>query len=637
MSLNGFMGKVTKSAPSDRAREGRFRQLFDSAADAIFLLSVDGRVLEANREACDRLGYSCDDLRGLTPRDFIPADSARGLPERLQRIRKDGRAVFESAHICRDGTVMPVEINASVIEFEGQPALLSIARDITERKRAENELRHSEQRLRTVIDHAPLVLWALDEKGIFTFSEGRGLAALGMEPGQLVGLSLFDVYADHASIVADGRRVLSGESFHSQAVVDGTSFDVHYRPILDDAGKVAGAIGVATDVTEQIHLEARLRQSQKMEAVGQLAGGVAHDFNNILQAIRGYTEIVLEYMDPSSPEHGYLQVVRQASNRAVTLIRQMLAFSRTQRLNEERLVLDEVIHGLTKMLQRLIGEHIDLEVRTSGVETCIEADPGQIEQVLMNLCVNSRDAMRGGGRLTVSSRPVRLDEEFVERKPWARIGDFVQLTVSDTGEGIAEEIRDRIFEPFFTTKDVGEGTGLGLATVYAIVKRHDGMIDVESEVGLGTTFRLYFPRVESATASAPEPAIPARPPGGTETILLAEDEELVRGWTVEVLEAAGYSVIAARDGEEAIELFGEDPDRIDLALLDVVMPKRSGRAVHGAIHARRPDVPVLFTSGYSYRLLESEQLPADEPKLLQKPYRAEDLLKRLRELLDPSA
>jgi len=734
-------------------RTRRFHALFDSAADAIFLQGTDGRVLEANREACERYGYTLEEFRELDPDEILAPEFRRPFPDRIESVQRDQSGVFESVHRARDGTPLPIEANVQMVDFDGEPAVLAVCRDITARKRsqerlrllehsiehspdpifwvdeegrityanhaaarmlgysreellelsvpdidpgfgpgtwvdhwrklsergtlsietqhrtragttvpvevhmrllefegrrfnfavvrditprraAEAEARNTELRLRTVIDHAPLVLWAIDLEGTFTFSEGSGLRALGLTPGQVVGASIFDVYAGAPSVLEDARRALRGESFRSTTSVEGKSFDSHWAPLHDDQRTIIGAIGVAIDVSEQAQLEALLHHSQKMEAVGQLAGGVAHDFNNILQAIRGYTDLALAGIPTDSPEHAHLKVVTQATEQAVALIRQMLAFSRRERIHPEYLDVDGLVRGLTRMLGRVIGEHIDLEVRSGRHAPRIHADPGQIEQVLMNLCVNARDAMPEGGRITIESGVVEFDAQGAAEHTWAHEGKFARLSVTDSGTGIEPGIEDRIFEPFYTTKEVGQGTGLGLATAYAIVKRHGGWIDVESELEQGASFRVYLPCVEAKEEARSVAEQEEAAPGGSETILLAEDEKLVRRWTVDILQRAGYRVLSARDGEEAIGLLERHAGEIDLALVDVIMPKRSGREVFESVRDLRPELPVLFTSGYSFEVIDPGYLPEAELQLLQKPYDSNVLLRRVRDLLD---
>jgi len=400
---------------------------------------------------------------------------------------------------------------------------------------------------------------------------------------------------------------------------------------------VTQALGVFEERREKRQLEEQLRQAQKMEAIGQLAGGVAHDFNNLLQAILGHTELLIQDLPPDSSAQEGLDVVKSAAQRAAELTRQLLTFSRRQDVQKEYLDLNDVIGNLMKMLRRVIEERIETCVIPGPDLARIHADPGQIEQVLMNLCVNARDAMPKEGTITIETSNVHLSASDCQKHPWAREGHYVTLTVSDTGEGIHPEFLDRIFEPFFTTKGPGEGTGLGLATVYGIVNRHEGLINVSSELGKGTAFQVYLPASEATptgTGGVSEWADEAV--GGTEMILLAEDDEHVRNLATLILERAGYHLLVARDGAEAMALLERHCSAIDLAILDAIMPRQSGREVYDAMKHQCAEVPVLFCSGYAFADDESQSLPEDA-QMLNKPYHPTELLHAVRRVLDKHA
>ncbi|MCH7909258.1 MAG: response regulator [Candidatus Hydrogenedentes bacterium] len=388
------------------------------------------------------------------------------------------------------------------------------------------------------------------------------------------------------------------------------------------------------EIADRRQAEDQLRQAQKMEAVGQLAGGVAHDFNNLLFAIRGYTGLAAATLPADSVVRTHLAEVTKASDRASILVRQLLTFSRREPVRPRTLDLREVINDLMKMIRRVIGEHLDLNVTHGSSVNCVNADPGQIEQVLVNLCVNARDAMREGGSITIETRNVTLDEEFAEQNAWAHAGEYVLLSVSDTGAGMSPEVMERIFEPFFTTKEVGEGTGLGLATVYGILKRQDGLIHVESEEGKGSTFNLYFPADSRELEAAPQGEEDAEVRSGSGTILLAEDDELVRNLAVEILRGAGYRLIVAQDGEEAVQLFTDHSADISFLLLDVIMPRMNGRAAYEKMKEIRDDVPVLFMSGYSYDALRNDTRLDDGFELLEKPFGSATLLRTIRQMME---
>ncbi len=399
------------------------------------------------------------------------------------------------------------------------------------------------------------------------------------------------------------------------------------------ADLIAANKSLRSEIDERELLEEQLRQSQKMEAVGHLAGGIAHDFNNLLQAILGYTQMALRETSTGENLRRDLQQVKKAAQRAATLTRQLLAFSRRQILQPVDISLNETIADLAKMLQRLIGEHIELCVISAPNLGTVHADPGTIEQVIVNLCVNARDAMPKGGRLTIETKNIAIHEDFIRNRPWAKIGSYVQLTIADTGSGMTEEVLEHIYEPFYTTKEVGQGTGLGLATVYGIIKQHDGMIDVTSQVGHGTVFHIYLPRVERAPEA--ETTVEEQTcPGGTETILIVEDEDLVRAVAVRVLEANGYKILTAVDGEEGIRVFKENQEKIDLVLLDIVLPKIQGGEVQKQIVEMKPGIRVLLSSGYDPNDTGARHVSETDNTMLFKPYEPVQLLKRVREILD---
>jgi two-component system, cell cycle sensor histidine kinase and response regulator CckA len=364
-----------------------------------------------------------------------------------------------------------------------------------------------------------------------------------------------------------------------------------------------------------------------MEAVGQLAGGVAHDFNNLLQVIQGYNEIALQTSANHVETHESLVQVQLATNRATTLVRQLLAFSRKQLLILEDIDLSATVSDLAKMIQRVIGKRIAFDIISDTGLKSVHVDKGQIEQVLMNLCVNARDAMPDGGTLTIETGTADLDEEFCRANDWAKPGEFVVLRVSDTGCGIDEETKRHIYEPFFTTKQVGKGTGLGLSTVFGIVRQHKGTIEVQSELGVGTTFKLYLPRLHDATTDPKEPEV-TRPVGGTETILLADDDTAVLTFGTALLEKAGYTVLAAADGKEAIDVLDTHGSKVDLTILDVVMPELDGKAVYEHIQMRWPHIPVLFVSGHNAEGKHADFILQKGTHFIHKPYEGDVVLQK---------
>jgi signal transduction histidine kinase/ActR/RegA family two-component response regulator len=401
----------------------------------------------------------------------------------------------------------------------------------------------------------------------------------------------------------------------------------------DAAGAPTRGAGIVSDVTERRSLEDQLRQSQKMEAVGQLAGGIAHDFNNLLTAILGFAGFIAESLEESDPRRGDVDEIRQAAERAATLTRQLLAFSRKQILAVRVLRLGDVVGDLTPMLRRLLGESIDLATIV-GDHSFVKADPGQLQQVIVNLAVNAHDAMRDGGRLTIESSDVQLDEAFAQRHPSVRPGPHVKLTVADTGHGMDAATQKRIFEPFFTTKPQGQGTGLGLATVYGIVKQSGGSIWVESAPGRGTTFTVFLPKTDEGREQEAAPAPEARTNGGAETVMLIEDELLVREYVYKVLSRHGYAVHAFGDPVRAIAYAEAHSAPIDLVLTDVVLPNMSGKAALARILEHHPESGALFMSGYADHAIVQQGMLDPGTAFLPKPFTPAALGRKVREVLD---
>jgi PAS domain S-box-containing protein len=492
------------------------------------------------------------------------------------------------------------------------------------------ELRRTSDRLRAVVASVPMTLWSVNAEGVVALWEGSLLQRIGIDPAAAIGRPAADMDGRLPELAASTRRALTGEPVRWTSAVDGLTLDTQYVPLRDDHGQVTGAIGVAMDVTDRLRLEVQLRQAQKMEAIGQLAGGIAHDFNNLLTAILGYGELLKQEDLPPSAETNVDEILL-AGERAAVLTRQLLAFSRQQILQPEILSLTDVIHGIVPMLRRLIGEHVELSLGLDPAAGRVRADAGQMAQVVMNLVINSRDAMPEGGRVTIETGDVQLEEDYVKDHPEVRPGPYVMLAVSDTGHGIDDATRTRIFEPFFTTKERGRGTGLGLATVYGIVKQALGSIWVYSEPGHGTTFKVYLPRTDAPATTRPE--APARAPRrGTETILVVEDEEAVRLLVARLLERAGYKVVSVGDPTQARAQASDQSWNVDLLITDVVMPSGTGPDLFQDLRLTRPDLRVLFISGYAPGALkQASQIPPDAA-FLQKPFSAQALLQKVQEV-----
>jgi PAS domain S-box-containing protein len=514
-------------------------------------------------------------------------------------------------------------------------ALHRLEKEIAERKK-------SEEMIRSLVETSQDWIWSINLEGWHTYSNPAVEAILGYRPEELIGKSCFHLMhdEDRANIQHFLPRQVEKKQGWRNLLLRWRHRNGNWRylesnavPILNSENVVIGFRGVDRDITEQKQLEEQLNQAKKMEAVGQLAGGVAHDFNNLLHAILGYTDLILEDLAPEAPHRAEIEQVHTAAERASALTRHLLAFSRRQVIQPMVIDINNLIAGLMKMLGRLIGEHIQLDMIPSPDLGAVRADPGQIEQVIMNLCINARDAMPKGGRLTIVTENVDIDSHYTKKHAWAKEGRYVLISVTDSGCGMDRETLSRIFEPFFTTKKAGEGTGLGLSTVYGVVQQHNGFVHVQSEVGQGTVFKVYLPVSDPIAPSAGD-KVYALPPGGRETILIAEDEELVRDLAARVLMNAGYAILMARDGEEALQLLEEYGDRIDLAFLDVVMPRLGGRDVQNRIHGKLPRLRFLFTSGYSAAGIHTNFVLDEGMHFIQKPYYFDSLLKKVREVLD---
>jgi two-component system cell cycle sensor histidine kinase/response regulator CckA len=516
--------------------------------------------------------------------------------------------------------------------------------DIIERKRAENELYRSQQMLQLILDNIPQGVFWKDSQCRYlgcnkAFLKDASLESvesiLGKDDSEFSWKDSAELYhADDRQVMLSNTPKLNYEEPISLPNAGSLVLRMSKIPLRDQSGKVIGVLGTYEDITEQKKLEEQLRQAQKMEAVGRLAGGVAHDFNNLLTAISGYSELLLMRLDASNPMRRNVEEISKAGERAASLTRQLLAFSRRQMIQPEIIDLNHIISEMGKMLHRLIGEDIEMRFIPDSALGQIKADPGQMQQVLLNFAVNSRDAMPHGGKLTIETHKFEVDEQFAKEHGDAKPGPYVMLEVSDSGCGMSAEVQSHLFEPFFTTKEVGKGTGLGLSTVYGIVQQSEGFITVLSEPGIGTTFRVYLPRVNEEIQDLKAASWQRGDYSGSGTVLLVEDEAAVRALEREVLEMYGYTILEASNGQEAIQVFEAHKDSIQLVIADLVMPKMSGRELAERITSLRPGTRILFVSGYAPEAAARKGILEAEILFLQKPFTPQSLAHKVREVMD---
>jgi len=801
------------------ASEEKFRIFFEESGDAIFIVGVDGLIKEANNEASQRYGYSHQELVNMPVPELDTPEESVHIPERVARIMEQGQYTFETVHRRKHDSPMMVEVSASLIDYEGNRAILAVVRDITARKQAEQRLHRQNEYLQALHETTVGLLSRHDVAGLLQaivtragnligtehcyvylknssgiememvfqsgvynsfvhhpIKPGQGIAGRvweSMEPvhvadyscwegrlpdpdrdclhamagvpltsgGEVIGalglafidcetvisaeqMDLLCHFGELASlalenarlndkfrrelserkkaeehlhklsvaveqnpasiIITDPRGVIeyvnphfsrltgylpeeaigrtpsilrSGETSTGEyrqlweTILSGGEWrgEFHNRkkngelyweqaliaPIRDENGAITHFIGIKEDITDRKQLESQLRHSQKMEAIGQLAGGIAHDFNNILTAIIGYSSIMQLKLPDDSPFKKSAGQIIETAERGASLTQGLLAFSRKQVTYPVAIDLNEILARVQQLLRRLISEDIGLDINPSAQGLPVMADSGQIEQVLMNLATNARDAMPNGGSIVIATEMVTLDSDFVISMGFGQAGDYALLTFTDSGEGMDEETARHIFEPFYTTKDLGKGTGLGLSIVYGIVKKHNGYITCHSTIGLGTVMQVYLPLLTGSPAPvvlAPEEGAPVRQ--GSDLVLVAEDNEAARTLAKEILEEFGYSVLEAGDGQEALELFRDNRDSISLVILDVIMPKLNGREVYDAIRAIDPAVRVLFCSGYPEDVVIKQGGFESGMNYLAKPYSPKELLMKIREVLD---
>ena len=614
----------------------------EAAANPIIISRRDGTIVWANKAFEELSGYTREEALGQSTRLLKAGQQSPSFYKNMWETILSGRRWRgELVNRRKDGTVYEEEMTITPVKNGAGDVthFIAIKVNIAERKRAEERI----CRLAQAVENSAELIAIANPDGRISFANHALLQATGYKDTEIIG-ELF------------GKTLLSGnnppaldEEIRARTLLDGgwrgeclgrrkddSDFPVFLSTgqIKDNRGLVIGIFGIGQDITDRKHLEEQLLVSQKMEAVGRLAGGVAHDFNNLLGVIVGYSDLVLDAFPSEDPRHQQLEQIKKAGLRATLLTRQLLTFSRKQVCQRVVLDINALVTDFNKMLRRMVGEDIELANALQPGLGQIKADPGQIEQVIMNLVVNSRDAMPNGGKLIIETANMDLDEDYCLLHPSVHPGHYVMLAVSDSGSGMDTKTQARIFEPFFTTKEEGKGTGLGLATVYGVVKQSEGHIWVYSELGKGTTFKIYFPRIDEPAQSAATDRGEAGSLRGSETILLAEDSTLLRVLTCALLENNGYKVIAAENGMEAVKLAERCDRPIHLLLTDVVMPGMSGRELADRLAVNRPDMRVLYMSGYTNDVIGHHGVLEPGLSFLQKPFSQEALTHKLREVLD---
>lgn len=611
---------------------------FDSMSDAVSLLDHEGRILQCNRSMCSLLGTEEDALRGslctITDDRCWQHHECPFMAVKMTLKR-------HRAEVLWRGRWLDIHVDP-VLEPDGKTfhGAVHIMTDITERKQAEEAL----VKLSHVIAQSPISIVITDQEGKIEFVNPEICRITGFAEAELLGRSpsIFksgetsdEVYRELWQTISSGRtwhgelrnRKKNGDHFWESEIIS---------PILNQQGAITNYVAIKEDITARKSLEMQLRHSQKMEAVGQLAGGVAHDFNNILSVIMGYCDILEMEGKLDTGQQEKLNEIIAAAERAAKLTGGLLAFSRKQEIDLSAVNLNDIVHRLQKFLARVIGEDIHLKQVSHEVGLPVMVDSGQIEQVIINLATNARDAMPQGGTLTIETKLEELDANFARTHGYGygSTGSYAVITISDTGCGMSEELQKKIFEPFFTTKELGKGTGLGMAIVYGIVKQHKGFINVYSEPDIGTAFRIYLPLLRPEDPPLVEQAAESAPLGGNETILVAEDDKSISNLMASLLKDYGYHVLLAEDGREAVACFTANRDKVDLILMDMIMPKQSGQAAAEEIWQMKPDMKILFASGYTGDFIRNRGIEEAGLDLITKPVKPMELLHKLRKILD---
>jgi PAS domain S-box-containing protein len=615
-------------------------------------MNEKGEIMFWNKAAEKMFGYSEEEIIGKPVTILIPEEYIERHKKGIRRFLEEPRMLKGTIKVIglkKNGERFPVEFSFSMYKSDSTFTFIAIARDITEREEMEEELRKSEKLYKSlfefnrgVLENSPIGIIRLDKDLKIIYENPEMERIMGVPSGEkskTMGMDIRDIpsikEAGISTVFNDllkGKKI-SGETPFTSIYGKKTYLSFSGVPIFEEE-KFEGAVLVINDITERKELEQQFLQAQKMEAIGRLTGGIAHDFNNLLTSIIGYAEMSKMKLSPEESIYNYINQIIKASEQATGLIEKLLAFSRKAITQPKVLNLNSVIKDFKNVLERMLGEDIILEFIPGEGLGNIEIDPHQIEQIVMNLAVNSRDAMPKGGKLVIETKNVELDKSYINKYPYAKAGRYVLLSISDTGCGIDKEILPHIFEPFFTTKKKGEGTGLGLSTVYGIVKQCGGHINVYSEVGKGTTVKVYFPRIDKLANEIISSIKTSELPRGKETVLVVEDEKSIRKLIMRILSQCGYKVLLAKNEKKALSLWDKYGGNIDLLLTDIVLPGPCGKELADKLTSLRPGLKVLYMSGYSDNVIFHHEILEKELNFLQKPFTPQELALKVRKVLD---
>ncbi|WP_020585452.1 PAS domain S-box protein [Desulfobacter curvatus] len=640
--LIGSMVESTQAMEALRENENQISSIFRSAPVGIG--SVVNRVLnKVNDRLCEMTGYSESELIGQSARKLYPSDKDFEFvgQEKYAQIADHGTGTVETRWRKKDGTIMDVLLSSTPVDLQDQSKGVTFTSlDITDRKQAEKELNHAHEKILTILESIDATVYVADmDTSEILFMNKRMINDFG---GDKTGDICYSAFRNNSEpcecctnkqLVDEDGNPTGVRVWDDKNPVTGRYYINYDRAIEWTDGRVV-RMQIATDITDLKKMESQLLQAHKMESVGRLAGGVAHDFNNMLNIILGNTEMAIEDIAPDDPVHGNLGEILSAAKRSADITRQLLAFSRKQTIAPKVLNLNDTIESMFRMLRRLIGEDIDLVWRPGANIRQVRMDPSQIDQILANLCVNARDAIADVGKITIETGNTTFDSAYCETHQGFNTGDFVLLAVSDDGCGMDKDTMKNMFEPFYTTKGVGKGTGLGLATVYGIVKQNEGFINVYSEPDQGTTFRIYLPQYRADTKTPEKKTADKIDMDGNETILLVEDEPSILRMTRMMLERSGYKILAASTPGEAVSIAREHTDKIHLLMTDVVMPEMNGRDLAKKILSLHPNLKRLFMSGYTANVIAHHGILDEGVNFIQKPFSKQDLAIKIREVLD---